>query len=169
MTFLALLSLSSYADESSVDKTPYYFNEIVSRWQDASATGFDTEALGNTLLSGRCYTRYQQSPSGSALVFEQRNVDNGPIGAPSEFVVFGQQTWSNSANYFDSMNYSGFKFMVSTGQIRETLQEIYITPDLVGIDDYAVKYLNGMYYAVKFDRYDSNYAVSACYYFKNNN
>lgn len=170
--FLIFLSLSSFGNETMLsDKGIDIFQEIISRWSNYNSSTFDTETLGNTVLAGRCYIKSQKTPYGTAIVFEQRKIDNGPIGTPNDIVSFGQFLWSESADHFDMLDYANFKYLTRSGSIREDFSEFGSDSQQVGLKDYSIRYLNGQYYAVRFYNDSSgnlDYAT-ACYYFKNNN
>lgn len=170
--FLIVLSVSSFAKETMPsDKGADYFNEIISRWSNSNSTAFETEKLGNTLLAGRCYNSYQKRPWGSALVFEQRKVDNGPIGTPDDVISFGQMEWSDSADNFDLLNYGNFKYLILAGSIKDNFSEFGSDSEQVGLKEYSIKYQDGIYYAVHYipEGDGRKTFVYACYYFKNNN
>lgn len=172
LIFLVILSLSSYGNEKLIDdKGIDVFDEIVSRWSNYYSGPFDTVALGNTLIAGRCYSKNNKSPWGSALVVEQRKVDNGPIGTPSDYISFGQMLWAKPANSFDTLNYLNFKYLTQNGTIKEDLSEFSSSTYAVDLNAFSIKYNNGMYYAVYYteDLPGQRNFLSACYYFSNNN
>ena len=172
LIILIIFSVSSFADETlSSIKGVDIFNEIISRWSNSNSTTFAPEQLGNTLMAGRCYNSFQKRPWGSALVFEQRKVDNGPIGTPNDVITFGQMEWSESADSFDLLNYLYFKHLITVGTIKDNFSEYGIDSEQVALKEYSIKYLNGLYYAVRYNQYGDGNRVytSACYYFRNNN
>lgn len=170
--FLIVLSISSFAKETMTsDKGVDIFSEIISRWSNLNSTTFETEKLGNTLLAGRCYNSYQKRPWGSAIVFEQRKVDNGPIGTPVDVISFGQMEWSDSADSFDLLNYANFKYLITAGSIKDNFSEFGSDSEQVGLKEYSIKYQDGTYYAVRYNLEGNGRKtfLYACYYFKNNN
>lgn len=171
LIFLSLLSLTTFANEKiSDDKGINVFEEIINRWSDYRSTTFDTTALSSTLISGRCYSKNIKSPWGSALVIEQRKVDNGPIGTPNDYISFGQMLITKPENSFDLWSYNTYKYYIQNGTIKEEMTEFSADSYHVALNEYSIRELNGMYYAVSYiDLAGQREYMNACYYYLNNN